>query len=748
MNKNTHPDFDQEQKHLQETQKAIDNKIELYEGNQSPHAGDEWAVQSVKKFYIDKIQVLENNRSEPYFGRFDISQSKGGVPEQFYIGYDGLDLDNFQVIDWRAPIGKVFYSGMSNPIRYQSPDGPKSVFLSLKRNFEISNGLLFEIFDHINLHKLKPEKSSTQAEEYLHKVISDKRNPKLEDIVRTIQIEQDEIIRMSPSAIVVVNGSAGSGKTSIAYHRIAYLLFPDSQQTISANKVIFFGPNKLFLSYSRELLPNLRVKDVQQTTFELWAKKYLGLKLDYPIREFALEKFLDSSELRQTKIDLWKKARIKTDAKFIIVIEKLHAHQIAKIRVPKGGILIDRIPVFKSGSYKINIGIDYDNLSSTLDMIIQKAPSYTHAREEFISIINSQAETKYMEFIESNLGQGEMHRAKLEINFNQAIRFTINQISKSVNSFWPRFNAVIEYNKFLKDHNLFQHICEDILSPEEIKLVLNHDLSDYQIDAEDLPAILYFHLLGEGKPQQIYDQIVVDEGQDYSLFHYKLFSLFSKSMTILGDLAQGIFRHRGLNDWSELSKVFDDNFEIKNIPVNYRSTKEIVAFTNSVLTAMGKDNSSLSKTTTRDGRKPKLSLARTLDEMYDQVYVQLNEYLQLGIRNIGIISKNQGDCEEVISELIKRGLQVSNNSIFLSADIEFEYEGGIVLTHVSLAKGLEFEAVIVVKADKFTYSKDVPYDGQLLYVAITRGLSYLSVISKGEISPYLVKAKKYAMLSG
>lgn len=272
-------------------------------------------------------KIIEN----PYFGRMDLLNNKEREIESYYIGRQGFRCVDKIILDWRAPISRIFYQkieDLGQVQRYLAPNGLMHARFLLKRHLSINSGVLEDVSDEIDRRNGEFEKDNRDiSTKLLIKQIQTRGNPELQDIVQTIQSDQDDLIRSTAEEILVIHGVAGSGKTSIGYHRLAFLLFPETRSGISSNRVIVFGPNRVFLSFVQNLLPALNINNVSQVTFDDWALEKMRLiKKDshgehdrlIKLTESSLETFLDPNSTKIEKRNAWKRARLKGSLKFEI----------------------------------------------------------------------------------------------------------------------------------------------------------------------------------------------------------------------------------------------------------------------------------------------------------------------------------------------------------------------------------------------------------------------------------------------
>ena len=253
-----------------------------------------------------KLMELTKLKETPYFGKV-IFSDEDECQEEIYVGRYGLTKDaTFEnvIIDWRAPIASLFYKGSLGPATYKTPDGELPADILARRQFVIKKGSLQGYFDS----------EVDVKDEILQMILSSNSGEKLKDIVMTIQQEQDDIIREERMKVVVVNGVAGSGKTTIALHRVAYLLYNYRQQL--GNKVLVLGPNDIFVDYISEILPTLGESDVAEETFAGFAMKEIGLTEDVLDFTAYLEEVLKGNE------EVVKEIRYKSSEEFIKFLDE------------------------------------------------------------------------------------------------------------------------------------------------------------------------------------------------------------------------------------------------------------------------------------------------------------------------------------------------------------------------------------------------------------------------------------------
>jgi DNA helicase-2/ATP-dependent DNA helicase PcrA len=776
MDIHEHPEYPEESTRLMNTLEAIRQVLQDLDRRQVVGA-DEWAEYNMLRQIARRHELISQSQSSPYFGRLDFAAS-GEQPEKFYIGYQALPLGSWEVIDWRAPLGKLFYSGMAEDQSYNSPEGEVSGRLSLKRRYQIEGGQLLDILDEVDRRPDAPPTGRMVSEEtFLLQQLYSRGDPRLQDIVKSIQRAQDHIIRAPASRILVINGVAGSGKSSIAYHRLAYLLYPDTQSGIQPRRTIVFGPNRLFLSYVSSLLPSLGVNEVRQVTFDDWAMEQMGfaiyregeLRRRYRIQDGALQVFLSPHASPQERTRLWKRARLKGGDKFRLLIDAFVESRTQAFIIPRAGLAYSRL-----GDLGLTLALGAAEIETVYRQALAGGPPFDRIRGEVVSRLQSLLSTRFEKAVHAGY-QERLRRAEdLDLRAidradrsyshqaealresarqfrnrafavpgirRQVVDAASQRLRQDIDRLWPPIDVYGDYYALISNRSALQRLGASFLTPDEVSMIVSSPPTGEILDIEDIPGMYYLHLHVRGQGESVYDHIVIDEAQDFSPLQFYILSRHtsSPSMTILGDLSQGIFGHRGLSDWEEIRPLFPPGaFQLEGVTQNYRATRQIVAFTNAVLLSVRGDQAALAQPLSRSGLAPRVVSVADDSAMYDAVCADIRALKDEGFQQLGLLVKSGEQCDGVLEQLQSRGVQAA--SAIDSRDAEFSYQGGLVVLPVALAKGIEFQAALVLGADALTYDGEVEYDGRLLYVAITRALHRLLVYSVGPLSPFLVAA--------
>lgn len=470
----------------------------------------------MKMEYYKKLLKVQYS---PYFGRVDFKEN-GEEEKPIYIGLTNVQKDlNYLVYDWRSPIASLFYDYGIGPCMYEAPDGEISGYMSLRRQYKIENEKLIRVFDNdLNV-----------VDECLQEVLSESSSEKMKNIVNTIQSEQNEVIRNISNKNLIVQGIAGSGKTSVALHRIAFLLY--KIKNLKSSNVLIFSPNKVFSEYISDVLPELGEENTSETTFHDFARSYA--------KEFkSVETFTDFIERYYTgKEKNPKLVKLKLSKDMIPIIEN-YAKEIENKIMITGDI-----------ETKIDV-IDKNYLNYLLKDRFNKLPLFSRIDKMAEHLCN-----------------------KTGISYGKGKRSFIKQIKELLN-IKPDFKKLYQ-DLYLSD--AFKKVYQ-----EDIILRLNTKMINY----EDALCFIYLKGLLDGFPySNLIKQIVVDEAQDYNEMQYIILSkIFKKaSFTILGDVNQTINPYQKYDTLEVLTNILNENSKYVELTKTYRSSNEIIEYTNKIL---------------------------------------------------------------------------------------------------------------------------------------------------------------------
>lgn len=717
MGVENHPDYGCELTRLQETISEIGEQLTKLKNTLPPDPrelrGEGLEAIRLREEVLEtrrqaRIMQLDLARREPYFGRLDFQEEGTGAPEALYIGKVGVERRSDHqtyVIDWRAPVASLFYStapGAADKASYMAPDGPVTGSIRLKRNLVIRGGQLQRIVDS----RVEGIHSGEEPliDEFLQYRLSESRDNRLRDIVSSIQAEQNAMIRAGKDRAMIVQGVAGSGKTTVALHRLAYLLYR-YRDTMAADRVLILAPNRMFLDYIADVLPELGVMDVRQTTFIDWALERLGPEIRVADLTSNLEeRFAPGRSLENGFSE--SAGRVKGSLAFRDHLDRCLAEYEAAY-VPAGDL--ELWPGARLAADEIR-GWFHERY----------AMFPLHARRERIfNRIKSWAQQQ------SDPYSGTNQHARRKQQAAGAVRRYVKQ--------WPQHSPLMFYRAALLGLIGGEALTgAGVLSKEATQAtvqLIDHGL----VLPEDLASLVYLQgkLYGFSDLRQL-DHVVIDEAQDFSPFQIALLRELSltDSFTILGDLSQGIHADQGIWGWDELMSVFPEGAcDYHTLEHSYRSTYEIITFANGIISRCDAPVA-LAKPVFRTGAPVKV---RRVDAgaLNDAVADEVKTLMARNHSSIAVVGRTQAECIALRGALKAAGFDPA----LINMEQE-RYRGGLSVVPVYLTKGLEFDAVVVADAGEANYRR-TPRDARLLYVACTRALHELVVCYAGSPSPLI-----------
>ncbi|MDA2729254.1 UvrD-helicase domain-containing protein [Bacillus cereus] len=685
--------FEEELQKMKDTLRTMDDQLAQLE-KIPVYYGDDFKEQILESMRESNRQNLRIGVQEPYFGRLDFQEDGKEEVMPIYIGKVGVsDKDTMKpiVIDWRAPVASMFYSftGGDELAFYQSPDGLVEGDVYLKRNISIRKRELERVVDTY----VKGNEDVSHADDFLLYRLGENKDNKLKDIVSTIQSEQNDIIRAERNLPLLIQGVAGSGKTTIALHRLAFLIYEYREQ-LEAERMIVFAPNSLFLDYISSVLPELGVGNINQTTFPDWALRTLD----------------DSVKLKQTEEKLKEAFSIHRDERKVM-LGKLKGTLEFKSFIEEQMVQIEKelVPTINFEAWDKAV-IPVEDIKKWMQVEYKHYP-LKKRRERLVGRMKRWIEIELKKY-------GETNEKKL---LKKEATKRLNTYMK----FWPKMSALSLYSSILKSKEILEVL------PEELVKETEKNCRKKEVYVEDLPALIYIHHRITGiEIGQKFHHVVIDEAQDFSPFQvYVLKEItLGNSFTILGDLSQAIYDYQGIEDWSAFKEVFQETgyYELTR---SYRSTKEIIEFANEII-KNAEIPVGLAMPVFRSGEEVKVIHT---EDQFTEILKTLKQLQNADVKTIAVIGRTDDECRDMYEKLTNAGLTVN----VIEAD-QSKYEGGISVVPVYLAKGLEFDAVLLIDVDEEHY-KNTKHDAKLLYVGCTRSLHDLWIFHSGEASPLIKK---------
>ena len=694
-------------------------------------------LDTMEKLYNVTSSSIVNYKEaidKPYFGRVDFRERKKDC-ESFYIGKIGI-MDSIEaeevVVDWRAPIADLYYSGTIGDVSYEAPDGWIDGELKTKRKFIIEEGKIKDAFDEGNELIIKGSNGDENLiDEFLKINLEESSSTKLKEVVATIQKEQNDIIRAPLNSALIIQGSAGSGKTTVALHRLAYLLYK-YRRNLTGNDILVVAPNKMFLDYISNILPSLGVDKVKQYTMEQVALNILKMKTKYISKEEKLSEYINGNEDKDLLIEA---SRFKGSIEFrdildnyIEFLEKQEYENIYDIKC-EGFVL------FKATEIRKLYVEDMKNLS--LNKRKEEIRKYFLKKKK---IVLGQVFEKLDMFydlkvkkIKRDLEDSEERRKMLTLVYNERDEkkaSLLNQYKSIIEENIKVYNVkniYTVYKELFFNEEIADKVQINKISPELLKYIKeSFDINDNKkiIDGDDIIAMAYLISKINGiDDKNKFRHIVIDEAQDYSPLAFSMIKEICsmESFTVVGDLAQGIYFFKGITDWNILKEKIFKNSEFIYLKQSYRSTVEIIDYANKIFRRQ-KLNFEPSRAVLRHGKEVKHIEVATQKDMVMKIDNICEDVLNSGKRIVAVTCKSSDECKKVYSYLRKN----SNYSWTLVKDRMDDFEFNFMVIPSYMTKGLEFDCSIVINENSY---EDNIFDNKLLYVVLTRALHFQYIIN-------------------
>lgn len=664
-----------------------------------------------------QLATLEELRKSPYFGRIQIKEPGSNEIDTLYIGVASLmneDKTDFLVYDWRAPISSVYYNGTLGPVTYDTPSGPHTVELVQKRQFTIVNGQITNLFDT----------NETVGDEMLQTALGQQNDQYMQNIVATIQQEQNDIIRNTSSDLLIVQGVAGSGKTSTILQRIAYLLY-HSKESLNADQIVLFSPNLLFSQYISEVLPSLGERNMRQVTLAgFLRRRFEGLNVETIFDRYENEdeqptparQFLESAAAMRAVKDYVAGLRAGrfplafTDINFEdrVFFSADHIQHIFQ-QQPTAMTIRDRLVRTKNAlirelQRRSRVEAKKDWVQKELDTLDVQQIHQLMGKHTVDDFVDEQAQARY-------IARRWAH---------QRLRIVADAI---YNNYF--LDPSIQYAAFLKDLDWPQEV-----SKREQTMVIDQyqrGLEFHQLQFMHTAPLMYLRdLITGGGENRAFQYVFIDEMQDYpaAMLYYLHHTFPQARFTILGDSEQALFYPLQLPE-KLLSNLAQDlqaqHPRLITLRQSYRSTTEITNFAKDLLP----DGNQI-HAFTRHGQQPQLVMTYNDSEWQQQLRTAVADALQ-HFQTVAVLTKNQTQAQQAYHALYRHGFTLHR---LTSKDAQLPHDGVVILP-AYLAKGLEFDEVIVANVSQQALGKEAT---GLLYTMATRAMHRLTMISNGPVA--------------
>ena len=623
---------------------------------------------------LKKMYLL---RKSAYFGRFDFIEEDTDETDEIYIGTSTLEGKDSSILiyDWRAAISSMFYENEPGKASFFSPAGEIAGEITLKRQYRI----------HLDKIEAMFNSAIVIEDEILQKILSESKNDRMQTIVSSIQKEQNRAIRDENHRIVYVDGPAGSGKTSIALHRAAWLLYR-YREKITARNIIVYSPNEIFNDYISNVLPELGEENMQMSTFVRLAGIYLGHEIRFEDSYSQMESILKKSKYVDIPMIRKKGSRSFAESigKYVSELGKT-GYKISDIS--SNGTLIATCSELEELFYK-----DYG-----MHKISTRLEKLGILLERRLVYITRKIRKKYVETAKQDMNEGRTaaYTAKGTI---EELRKKILELTQ------PDIRQI--YLEFLKNYD-----------DGSMAIPFKESLERGFINYEDIAPMMYLKLmLGYTRDFKDIKHLIIDEVQDYSYIEMLVFfNMYPNvQMTLLGDANQAINHVTDSNDLKE--SVAGDYYRVR-INKSYRSTRQIASFCNKLI-----DEAMNYEYVDRDGPEPYILKSKDLiTDLKAGIFKMTSEN-----SSVALIAKTDAEAVRIHAAL-------NNPEIKLIRKSDTSFSNGVVVIPSYLSKGLEFDAVIMVS------SLNAPFNGQenrkLFYTGCSRALHELSVVYEGN-APY------------
>lgn len=681
----------EEKLYLERVNNAIENKIandkeklEYYLEQLKLIPDDDENKFSMAEVWVDtfrnSLESLNRHKDKPYFARIDFQSDK--EKEKFYIGKIALLDENSDglVIDWRTPIANLYYDSSLGETKYKTNDGSYiHGNLSLKRVYTIENS---KLINYLDVH-------STSDDDLLKPFLGVNADNKIKNIVSSIQKEQNEIIRDALYKNIIVQGVAGSGKTTVMLHRIAFLAY-NYQDLYKTNQYLVLSPNKLFTDYISTILPDLEVDKVKQITYEEIFLEYLDFKFKPNILTRNKGSIYDYvSHFKSSK---------QFANRILSFFKDYEYHTINKDLQYKGITIIDKETIKSLYS---------DNKNDCLEIKLKKLMDsmYNLTQKDSYTLIN-----KINKQIDSLCKENPPKRKEyLDLSYEVKQLF-IKGMKAIIKNHFKDFNKNI-YSLYI--------LFINTLNEENVKQETLNNLNKKNFDYDDLAALIYLkHLVLGSKQYDSYISVSVDEAQDLGYMHFLALSkIFRRAyFTIVGDLSQSIYAYRGIEHWNDINELFTNN--MKYLKKSYRNTIEIMNYANVILRHLKVDEA------TPVIRHGDMVHEINYDDKISTIMSRIDKYKD-NHNSIAIICKTKEEVDDLYKQLAKQYKNITKID-----ENTTKYDGGLCILPIYLSKGLEFDCVILSDVDDNNYNINNILDMKLLYVGITRALHNLDILYK------------------
>lgn len=719
---------DIKKKLIEEESKILDGKINLMKNElcKNDNIIKSYPLQDINTYQkIDKSEYfkainqqknLEGALDNPYFGRLDIEYKEDNEKETIYIGRRRVDIgDDVIVYSWAAPIADIYqeYNSGEYKRKCEDKDSGKEIILEGnilgKRKISIKKGKVTDVYSYNTIIE-------DDEEEFVRDKIENSKTDKLGVIIETVQKDQNKIIRLPIEKNIIVQGCAGSGKSSVAFHRLAYLVY---NYNLKDNELLVISPNKIFQGYTSNILMELGSDfNIQQYTFKEFAEVVLKRKIENNI--------INNDETYKEQ------SILKTSKRFKLVLDN-YINYLEDNFIPKDNIVIDDFRLIDSnevnsiwrnqfGTYKINDRIDKfkvyleNYLKDRLEQYIKSVEKSYISNMNILTKYNK-SPVIYNEILKLTREEQEIRIKRLKKQFTAIINGYISNFKK--------IDVVEKYKELLRDKDLLNSMSKLIIYKTKIDIITSNITNNIINDIDCIPIMYLYYKINENKNK--YRHIVIDECQDLSYIEIAVIEGLTQSFSLVWDFNQRININKCTVSLEEINDMFKKYtfFESYCLNKSFRNSMSITNYSNAILGEYFINKESIPVAFNRETDKPKVYSKIGRNQTIKAIAENINSKSSEN-KNIAVILKTEASAKKYYTELSK---VLNNKSINLIDNEYCKYKKGINVLSASLSKGLEFDYVIIVNANEFENNEE---DRRLLYIAATRALHELEIYTESK----------------
>ena len=711
MNAKDHPAYQEEDLHLKTTIAELNKKKETVLesfGIENMYAPPD-TIRIFSNQAAKELQKYKYALEDLYFGRVDWLPGGEEKQDKFYLGKSPIYPF---IIAWQDTLASDLYYNRAT----LQEDGE----LVLVRTLRIEDRALLDIEDNFQDPSITGE---FDPDSLLARLLEESRG-RLQEIIATINTQQNRIIRTPLTESLIVQGVPGSGKTVIALHRVSYLLY--NHKEIRPQDILVLGPNPIFMQYISQVLPSLGDRQIPQVTFDQWLFDQLGEQLSYQSQEELLEFLLRPKNPTSEKIMHLRNCQNMGSLRMGELLDRYRDYLRKGVLADKPALTCRYQPLGASGRRQSPIYIErtLEEIRSIISDV--KGLPFNQQREAVELRLTNEITAEIVRQLGSTFQVRERRTKEV---------FTI--ISDQIHEYfrnWRAENVSIAYRRLFRQRGILQQLGSDLFSRWDLELMcIDAPTAQTTFRFSDLVGLLYLKILLDGTGNMNYSHIVVDEAQDIPPLFFSSLSHFTpkKSVTVLGDIGQGVFLNYGLSSWEDLRVIFPTLKEtVEEMQICYRSTWEVMQFANDLLRRTGMDEARLIRPLNRSGSPVSMNPASSEKELVRQIITNIEAEQRDGQKSIAVICRSAAACSAISDLLQEDGFSAYQ----LVERRDSLYEEDVLILPTYLAKGLEFDVVIL--ADGHRYPSD-DLSLRLLYVGITRAAHKLHICWQDEISPLL-----------